>query len=414
MNAEIVVIGSGAFGSSVAYHLAAMGQRDVVLLDKFEIASQTSPRAAGLTQQIRQIPEMTRLAMMAVQKITQFQEETGEPMVYFQSGSVKIARTERDLRQIDEEITEGRGVGLDINPLDADGLRELTPFASPEGVLGMWFTPSDLYLEPVQIPRGYANAAASRGVRVIPSTGVTGILRNGDQVAGVETTAGPISTRIVIDAAGAWARAVAKEAGINVPVQPIRHQLMITEPIYGVQTCQPICRVIDANVYIRPEKGGLMLGGYEPDPMPIDAATLPDSFQISDLPLDLGTLSGLADRVKVQFPVFQGAKIREFRGGLPTMTADGNHIVGSVPGLEGFYTATGCCVGGLSISPAIGQCLAELILTGTPSLPLDVLDIRRFGAELESDAAILAAGMHAYSHSYATPKRAGVFGQTSQ
>jgi len=327
---------------------------------------------------------------------------------------VKIARTERDLRQIDEEITEGRGVGLDINPLDADGLRELTPFASPEGVLGMWFTPSDLYLEPVQIPRGYANAAASRGVRVIPSTGVTGILRNGDQVAGVETTAGPISTRIVIDAAGAWARAVAKEAGINVPVQPIRHQLMITEPIYGVQTCQPICRVIDANVYIRPEKGGLMLGGYEPNPMPIDAATLPDSFQISDLPLDLGTLSGFADRVKVQFPVFQGAKIREFRGGLPTMTADGNHIVGSVPGLEGFYTATGCCVGGLSISPAIGQCLAELILTGTPSLPLDVLDIRRFGAELESDEAILAAGMHAYSHSYATPKRAGVFGQTSQ
>ena len=414
MNAEIVVIGSGAFGSSVAYHLAAMGQRDVVLLDKFEIASQTSPRAAGLTQQIRQIPEMTRLAMMAVQKITQFQEETGEPMGYFQSGSVKIARTERDLRQIDEEITEGRGVGLDINPLDADGLRELTPFASPEGVLGMWFTPSDLYLEPVQIPRGYANAAASRGVRVIPSTGVTGILRNGDQVAGVETTAGPISTRIVIDAAGAWARAVAKEAGINVPVQPIRHQLMITEPIYGVQTCQPICRVIDANVYIRPEKGGLMLGGYEPDPMPIDAATLPDSFQISDMPLDLGTLSGFADRVKVQFPVFQGAKIREFRGGLPTMTADGNHIVGSVPGLEGFYTATGCCVGGLSISPAIGQCLAELILTGTPSLPLDVLDIRRFGAELESDEAILAAGMHAYSHSYATPKRAGVFGQTSQ
>ena len=414
MNAEIVVIGSGAFGSSVAYHLAAMGQRDVVLLDKFEIASQTSPRAAGLTQQIRQIPEMTRLAMMAVQKITQFQEETGEPMVYFQSGSVKIARTERDLRQIDEEITEGRGVGLDINPLDADGLRELTPFASPEGVLGMWFTPSDLYLEPVQIPRGYANAAASRGVRVIPSTGVTGILRNGDQVAGVETTAGPISTRIVIDAAGAWARAVAKEAGINVPVQPIRHQLMITDPIYGVQTCQPICRVIDANVYIRPEKGGLMLGGYEPDPMPIDAATLPDSFQISDMPLDLGTLSGFADRVKVQFPVFQGAKIREFRGGLPTMTADGNHIVGSVPGLEGFYTATGCCVGGLSISPAIGQCLAELILTGTPSLPLDVLDIRRFGAELESDAAILAAGLHAYSHSYATPKRAGVFGHPAQ
>jgi glycine/D-amino acid oxidase-like deaminating enzyme len=406
--AEIVVIGSGAFGSSIAYHLAKLGQRDVVLLDKFGIASQTSPRAAGLTQQIRQLPEMTRLAMRSVEKITQFAEETGEPMVYYQSGSVKIARQERNLPQIREELSEGKAVGLDIEPLDEAGLRELTPFANPDGILGMWFTPSDLYLEPVQIPLGYANAAARLGAQLMPHTAVTAILREGDRVSGVATTSGTISAPIVIDAAGAWARAVAASAGINVPIQPVRHQLMITEPIFGVHTGQPICRIIDANVYIRPEQGGLMLGGYESDPIAFDGASLAPDFEIADMPLDLEPLQRLAGMVKDQFPIFQDIGVRTYRGGMPTMTADGNHIVGSVPGLDGLYMASGCCVGGLSISPVVGECLAELILSGTPSLPLDVLDIRRFGTEYSTDAAIRAAGLHAYSHSYATPRRAGI------
>jgi glycine/D-amino acid oxidase-like deaminating enzyme len=407
-SAEVVVIGAGALGASVAFHLAAMGQRDVVLLDKFALASQTSPRAAGLTQQIRQIPEMTRLAMRAVDKIVNFTEETGEPLVFFQSGSVKIARTEQDLPQIAEEIADGRALGLEIAPLDEAGLRELTPFARPDGILGMWFTPSDLFLEPVQIPLGYADAAAKRGVTLLPETPVTAILRAGDWVRGVETSAGTISAPVVVDCAGGWARAVAATAGIAIPIQAIRHQLMVTEPLAGVSTRQPICRIIDANVYVRPEAGGLMLGGYEPDPLVADPDDFGPAFQIAALPLDVAPLKRLADRVKTQFPVFQSAPVKLVRGGLPTMTADGNHIVGSVPGLDGFFTASGCCVGGLSIAPAVGEWLAELILTGAPSLPLDCLDIRRFGPELRDKEAVRAAGLHAYTHHYATPKRAGI------
>jgi glycine/D-amino acid oxidase-like deaminating enzyme len=397
---SVIVIGSGAFGASLAYHLAAMGQRDVALLDRYEIASQTSPRAAGLTQQIRPTEGMTRLAMRAVEKITRFAEETGEPMVFHQSGSVKIARTERDEQQIRAELAAGQARGLEMRPLGADDLAALTPFAKPVGVRAMWFTPSDLYLEPVQLPRGYARAAERMGVSVLPNTPVTAILRDGDAVAGVETTNGRISAPIVVDAAGAWARVVAEEAGIRIPVIPMRHQLMITEPIAGVAPEQPICRVIDANVYVRPEKGGLMLGGYETNPRPFDARQLPDGFQVKDLPLDLGVLQGLADTVRDIFPVFQGAAVREHRGGLPTMTADGKHIVGPVPGLRGFYAATGCCVGGLSISPAIGQSLAELILTGTPSLPLDELAITRFGPELADDGKLRDAAVDVYARQY--------------
>jgi 4-methylaminobutanoate oxidase (formaldehyde-forming) len=398
--AGVVVIGSGAFGASLAYHLAAMGQRDVALLDRFEIASQTSPRAAGLTQQIRPTEGMTRLAMLAVEKITRFAEETGEPMVYHQSGSVKIARTERDGRQIRAELAAGKARGLEMRPIAADDLAALTPFAKPVDVRAMWFTPSDLYLEPVQIPRGYASAAARLGVSVLPSTPVTEILRDGDAVAGVATPQGRITAPLVVDAAGAWARAIAEEAGIRIPVVPMRHQLMITEPIAGVAPEQPICRVIDANVYVRPERGGLMLGGYEASPQPCDPRQFPAGFQIEDLPLDLGVLRGLAAGVRDVFPVFHGAAVREHRGGLPTITADGKHIVGQVPGLRGFYTASGCCVGGLSISPAIGQCLAELILTGTPALQLDELAITRFGPEVADDDALREAAIDLYAHQY--------------
>lgn len=399
--AEAVVIGSGALGASVAFHLAKLGLRRVALLDRYEIAAQTSPRAAGLTQQIRPEPVMTRLAMLAVQKITRFAEETGEPLVYYQSGSVKMARTEANERQVRAEIRAGRAVGLDIHEIGPSDLARLTPFAKPTDVRAMWFTPSDLFLEPAQIPVGYARAASRLGVTVLPHTEVTGVTVRDGVVTAVSTEHGEIRTPVVVDAAGAWARLVGERGGVRIPVVPMRHQLLITEPIAGVETSQPICRVIDANVYVRPDKGGLMLGGYEPDPHAYDMRGVPPGFQIRDLPLDVTVLRGLAERVRDQFPVLQDAPVREHRGGLPTMTADGKHIVGPVPGLRGLYVATGCCVGGLSISPAVGQMLAELIVHGESSIPLDALAMSRFGPEFADDVALRAACIDTYAHQYA-------------
>jgi glycine/D-amino acid oxidase-like deaminating enzyme len=398
--AGAVVIGSGALGASTAFHLAALGQQGVVLVDRHELASQTSPRAAGLTQQIRPESDMTRLAMLSVQKIVRFTEETGEPMVSYQSGSVKMARTDADERQVRAEIDAGRGLGLDIHEISAHDLARLTPFARAEGVRAMWYTPSDLYLEPVQIPLGYARGAERLGAALLPNTTVTAIETRDGGVSRVMTSRGAIRTPIVVDAAGAWARLVGEQLGIRVPIVPVRHQLMITEPITGVETTQPICRVIDANVYVRPEKGGLMLGGYEQDPHAYDMNGVLAGFQINDLPLDITVLRSLAELVREQFPVLQDAPVREHRGGLPTMTADGRHIVGPVPGVRGFYAATGCCVGGLSISPAVGQMLAELILTGTSSVPLDQLAMSRFGPDLASDAQLRAACLSTYTHQY--------------
>jgi glycine/D-amino acid oxidase-like deaminating enzyme len=398
--ADAIVIGAGAFGTSVAFHLVRRGLRRVALLDKDAVASQTSPRAAGLTSQVRTTDTMTRLAMMSVRAIARFTEETGEPLVFYQPGSLKIARTPEHAEQLRAEVERGRRIGLEIGIVSPAEAHRLMPFLEPVGIQAVTYSPSDLYLEPVQLPLGYARAAERLGATVLPQTPVTGFVLRDGGIAGVQTARGPIRAPVVVDAAGAWTRLIGEMAGARIPLVPTRHQLLITEPLAGVTAMQPITRIIDVNVYVRPEQGGLMLGGYEPDPVQYGARDLRADFQISDLALDIGVLRRLADGVAEQFPIFQRSAVRSHRGGLPTMTADGQHIVGPVAGVRGLFVAGGCCVGGLSISPAVGEVLAEWIVTGDAPMDLSLLAPDRFGPEYASEERLKAACRWQYAHHY--------------
>ncbi len=398
---ECVVIGSGALGSSVAFHLAKAGKQ-VALLDKHALGSQTSPRAAGLTSQARGTDLMTQLAKRAVHKIEAFEQETGEQIVFHQPGALKIARLPEHVEQLEGEVVRGRRMGTGIEMISPEEARAKNPFLNTTGILGVIYSPTDLYLEPSQIPNGYARAANRLGVTMLPHTLVTGITTHNGVVNGVETEQGTIRCETVVDAAGAWLRSVAALTGAKVAVVPTRHQLLITEPIDGVDAMQPITRIIDVNVYARPDEGGLMLGGYEQNPLQYDARALPPRFDIADLPLDLGVLRGFADAVREQLPIFQRVpeqiKLRVHRGGLPTMTADGEHTVGPVPGIRGLYVAGGCCVGGLSISPAIGEVLASWITDGAPPMDLSPLAPGREGGL--SEDTLKAASRLQYAHHY--------------
>jgi 4-methylaminobutanoate oxidase (formaldehyde-forming) len=402
--ADAVVIGAGAFGASIAFHLAKRGRR-VALLERHAIASQTSPRAAGLTQQVRTEAVMTRLAMRSVTKIEQFAEDTGQPLAFHQSGSLKLARTPEFVEQIHDEIDRGQSMGLDIEPVTPTEAERLAPFLRAETALALWYTATDLYLEPGDLPRSYVRAAESLGATVLAHTPVIAIGTRGGAIDRVVSDQGEIATPVVVDAAGAWARLVGEMTGIRVPIVPTRHQLYITRPIAGVAADQPIVRILDVNVYVRPERGGLMLGGYEPDPLQVDVRTLAADFQIQDLALDFEPLRKLTDAVAREFPVLQGADIDEFRGGLPTMTADGRHIIDQVPGVTGFFVASGCCVGGLSISPAVGEVLADWVVDGEPPLDLASLSLSRFGAELASEQRLREACLWRYAHHYSDEQR---------
>jgi glycine/D-amino acid oxidase-like deaminating enzyme len=398
--AEAVVIGSGALGSSVAFHLAKAGLAPVALIDKHEIASQTSPRAAGLTSQIRQSELMTRLATMAVNKIKNFTVETGEEMIYFQSGSLKIARTPEHQQQLQRDVERGQKLGVDIDFVSPAKAQQLMPFFQPVGIRAVTYAPGDLYLEPGQLPRGYAQATARRRGVLLPNTTVIGFAAEDGIVTKVITDRGEIATSIVVDAAGAWSRLVAGLAGMRLGAIPTRHQLIITYPIPGVEPHQPIARVIDCNVYIRPADGGLMLGGYESDPLQFDMANLPAAFDMNHLPLDVSVLHRLAGLVVDQFPIFRKITVKEHRGGLPTMTADGEHIVGPLPELRGFYVAGGCCVGGLSIAPIIGELLAEWIVSGKPPMDLSPLSPLRSAVQTTIEDVLLADCRRRYAFHY--------------
>lgn len=397
---DAVVIGSGALGSATAYYLARAGLQ-VALLDKAAIASQTSPRAAGLSGILRSDDTMTWIAADGVRRIKEFEAETGEPLVFHQPGSLKVARREEHVEQLHQDVERGRRLGLDVDLVPLREAQRLMPFLCTPGIRAVTHMRSDVYLEPRQIPESYARACVRLGTSVLPDTAVREIMTENGSVSGVQTSRGVIRTAVVVDAAGGWLRQVAALGGSRVGLVPTRHQLMVTVPLPGVRPDQPITRIVDANVYVRPEKGGLMLGGYEPDPLQMDIADAP-GFTIEDLPLDLGVLRALARDVEAQFPVFRDVALQDHRGGLPTMTADGEHVLGPAPGLPGLWVIGGCCVGGLTAAPSLGALLAQWIVDRRPSMDLSAMAPDRLATGLPEDALKERCRVQ-YAHHYWSP-----------
>src|SRR5215475_1108226 len=399
-SADVVVIGSGAFGASAAYHLVRRGAREVVL-ERTRLASQTSPRAAGLTSQVRATPALTRLAQRAVIKLAAFADETGQPLRFTQSGALKIARTEVDAEQLSQGVARGRAAGVPIEIISVAEARQRLPILHGRGIVAVTWSPTDCNVEPSELPIGYCRAAEKLGAVLLAHTPATGFDLGAGGVEGVQTPQGTIATRVVVDAAGGWARVVAGQLGSQMPIVPTRHQLLITEPIPGVGPEFPIARVIDANVYVRHERGGLMLGGYESDPLQVDMEALPPSFDMAELPLDIDVLWRLARSVAEQFPIFQDPAVRvaEHRGGLPTLTMDDRYLVGPLPGVPGAWVMSGCCVGGLSVSPALGEAIAEWIVDGAPALDCSDISPARFGGAVD-EALLRERCRHAYATHY--------------
>ena len=395
--ADVVVVGSGAFGASAAYHLARRGVR-VAVLERAALASQTSPRAAGLTSQVRATPALTRLAQRAVTKLAAFTAETGQPLRFTQSGALKIARTDADADQLAREVERGRAAGVPIDLIPLEEARERLPILEGRGIVAVTWSPTDCNVEPSELPIGYLRAAEKLGAALLPHTPAVGFEIGARGIEGVRTPQGTIATRLVVDAAGAWARVIAAALGAPLPVVPTRHQLLITEPIAGVGPEFPIARVIDVNVYIRHERGGLMLGGYESDPL--QPETLPDD--VAELPLDIEVLWRLARSVREQFPIFGDPAIRvaEHRGGLPTLTTDDRYLAGPLPGVAGAWVMSGCCVGGLSVSPALGEAIAEWIVDGAPALDLSDVSPARFAGRGLDEAALRERCRRAYATHY--------------
>jgi glycine/D-amino acid oxidase-like deaminating enzyme len=398
--ADIVVIGSGGLGAATAYYLSKRGGLSIALVDKHDIGSQTSPRAAGMVSCARKGDLMITLIKDACRKIESFTEETGQPLDWVHSGSLKIARRQQDAEVIKSDCERGRRMGLDVELISPDQASRLNPFLKPTGVIGAMRIGDDRYFDPAQVAVGFARAAAAKGATLLPKTNVQAVNISGGRVTGVKTSNGEIQSAIVVDAAGAWTRQLSEASGISVPLVPTRQQLIVTESLDGAHADLPMVRIMDAAVYTRPCQGGFLWGVYEEEPRFFDMQSLGASFDIKNMPLEIEVLRSAAAEVRDQLPVLETAKVREFRGGIPTMTADGHHILGPAPGAKGFYFASGCNVAGLSISPTVGEALAAWIVDGKPPWDLTPMSVERFKDKLWDEDELRRESAWQYRHFY--------------
>jgi glycine/D-amino acid oxidase-like deaminating enzyme len=398
VDVDVVVIGAGALGLSTALHCALAG-RSVVVVERWTAGSQASGRAAGLFKSVQADELRTRLARRSIDKAVSFADWAGVPLEVARPGSFLIARTAQHGEYLRREMGQSRSWGADVREAGPAQLADgLSYYRTGGGEFALW-CPEDVYIEePACLVRAYLDACRLRGGVVLENEPVAGITRMYGRLTGVETAGRSIAAPVVVDAAGGWARQVAELAGARVPLAPVRHQLLITAPTPDVDPADPITRVVDAAVYLRPARGGLMVGGFEADPLPVDPRARPASFSTDDVPLDLGGLQALAAQVAAEVPAVESAPVAEHRGGLFTMSPDGRFVVGPVPDLPGLWVASGCNGSGFSSSPAIGEALADWIISGNAPPGVEALSPGRF-APLPDDA-LVTRGLWQYAHYY--------------
>jgi glycine/D-amino acid oxidase-like deaminating enzyme len=314
MDADVVVIGAGALGLSTALHCALAG-RSVVVMERHTAGSQASGRAAGLFKSVQADELRTRLARRSITKALTFADWAGVPLAVARSGSFLIARTAQHRDYLGRELAQSRSWGADVREAPPTELSYYRPAGDD---FALW-CPEDVYIEePPSLIQACLAACRRLGVTVAENEPVTGIPVSAGRAAGVETASRSIAAPVVVDAAGGWVRQVAGLAGAWVAVAPVRHQLLITEPTTQVDPADAIVRVVDAAVYLRPARGGLMVGGFEPGPLPVDPEQQPASFTTDDVPLDLGVLRQLASQVADEAPAASTGPVAEHRGGLFT------------------------------------------------------------------------------------------------
>jgi glycine/D-amino acid oxidase-like deaminating enzyme len=398
MDADVVVIGAGALGLSTALHAALLGQ-SVVVVERFSAGSQASGRAAGLFKSVQADELRTTLARRSIERAATFGDWAGVPLDVVRSGSFLIARTPEHSAFLETERRQSAAWGADVRPADPSmGAGMVSYYRAAGDHFAVW-CPEDIYIEePSALISAYMAACELHGVSVLQDEPVIAVRLTGGRVTGVETASRGISAPVVVDAAGAWTRQVAELTGATVAVAPVRHQLLITDVSADVDPADPIVRVVDAAVYLRPARRGLMVGGFEAGPLPIDPRVEAPSFTTDDVPLELGVLRALAQPVAAEVPVAVAGPVAEHRGGLFTMSPDGRFVVGPLPDVPGLWVASGCNGSGFSSSLALGEALADWVCGRADRVDLTPLSPARFGPL--ADDALIAGGAWQYAHYY--------------
>jgi 4-methylaminobutanoate oxidase (formaldehyde-forming) len=398
-NAEIVIVGGGAIGCSIAYHLAELGKRDVVLLEKSGLTHGATWHAAGLIGQLRGKRNLTRMLQYSVELYGRLEAETGQATDWKQTGSLRLASSEARWREIRQTATTARSFGFELHLLSAQEARELFPLMTTEGVVGAAFIPSDGHADPSGLTQALAKGARAGGVKIYEGVRVTDFVVEHGRIAQVITDHGNLRAEVVVNAAGMWARELGALAGAAIPAAAVEHQYLVTEKLPDAPADLPSLRDPDSNFYLKPEVGGIALGGWEDDAPPFGMGGIPPDFGRALLDSDFGRFEPIATQAAARVPVLNQVGVRNLINGPIPVSADGEPVMGPAPGLDNFFVACGFTAG-IAACGGAGRALAQWIVGGDPGMDLWAFDIRRFGPHHAGTRYLHARAVESYGRYY--------------
>lgn len=398
--AKAVVIGGGIVGCSTAYHLGKLGWTDTVLLERKKLTSGTTFHAAGLVGQLRTSANITQLLGYSVDLYRRLEQETGLQTGWKMNGGLRLACNAERWTEVKRQATTAHSFGLEMHLLTPQEAQDMWPLMTIDDLVGAAFLPTDGQANPSDITQSLARGARMAGVKIFEDTPVTRIIVEDGRIRGVETPQGTIECEKVVICAGQWTRTLAATVGVNVPLVSVEHQYMVTERIAGVTSNLPTLRDPDRLTYWKEEVGGLVWGGYEPNPVPWAVKGIPEGFHFELLTSDFDHFEQFMDLAIGRVPALETAGIKQLINGPESFTPDGNFILGEAPEQRNLFIGAGFNAFGIASGGGAGMALAEWVAKGAAPFDLWPVDIRRFGKVHQSTDWVRERTLEAYGKHY--------------
>lgn len=383
-HARVVVIGGGVVGCSILFHLAKMGWKDVVLLERDELTSGSSWHAAGSFHTLSSDPNVSKLQDYTISLYKEIEETSGHSISMHQTGGYYLASNQSWYDYLKRERSKARSIGLDQEFVSMEEVIEKHPLVDPKHYVAALWDPTDGDLDPSGVVYAYAKSARVHGAEFFTHTPVLETNQRADGSWDVITAKGNIHAEYIVNAGGLWAREVGRMANVHLPVVPMEHHYLITEEIEQIANLPegrrlPHCIDFEANIYLRQENTGMLLGTYEPHSTPWSLDGTPQNFGHDLLE---PKLERIADRLELAFeriPALGTAGIKDKINGPFVFSPDGNPMIGPVPGVKNYWVAVGV-MAGFCQAGGVGRSLSEWMIEGEPSIDVWAMDIARFGS----------------------------------
>ncbi len=400
-SARIVVIGGGVIGTSIAYHLTRMGEKDVLLLEKSRLTEGATWHAAGLVGQFRSQQNLMSLMNDSVKLFDGLGDETGQDLGWRKLGSLRLAQTDDRWKELLKSYSAAQAVGFEMNLLTPREAAEIYPLIETGDLVGAAYIPADGYIDPNSLTQAYAKGIRANGGKIIEDVMVNGLLRDRNRITQVVTSLGTIEVETVVNAAGLWARQVGWMADVEIPAGVVEHQYLVTEKSDKIPAGLPALRDPDGGFYAKPEPGALAIGGWEKQTRkvnPVEGFPWNNERHLFDG--DMDRLGEFFEPAIQRIPVLGELGMRTIVNGPIPISPDGEPIMGPVPGLVNFFAAC-AFTSGIAASGGAGRAMANWILHGEPGLDLWAFDIRRFGPLHAGQRFLHDRAVESYSKYYA-------------